>query len=68
MPIKNNCFTAKEDGTCHALNETDCTRCKFYKHRKDIKDNPFYKYSWKNEEKMKEIIKKNGIKEEQIME
>lgn len=68
MPIKSNCFAARQDNKCHALNELDCTGCRFYKHKKEIKDNPFYKFSWKNKEQMKKIIKKNYITENQIME
>lgn len=68
MTIKSNCFAARKDNKCHALTVLDCTRCRFYKHRKDIKDNPFYRYSWKNEEKVKKIIKMKVIKEEHIME
>lgn len=63
-----DCFAIRKDGTCHALTKKECKDCKFYTPRCKIKDNPFYKYSWVNREKMETLIKRNLIKKEYIME
>lgn len=68
MPIKENCFAYDNNRKrCHALKELDCTSCHFYKNKKEIVDNPFYKYSWKNEYKIQRIIKKYKIAKNKIL-
>lgn len=65
--MKEKCFADRKDGTCHALINKKCKGCKFYKPRDDIKDNPFYEYSYENIGKMKGIIKDKLIRKDQIM-
>lgn len=67
MTNNYDCFADCGDG-CHALNEKECKGCSFYTPRCQIKDNPFYKYSWIDKDKMKNLTKKLLIKREQIME
>lgn len=68
MTNNYDCFAAKNDGTCHALTKKECEGCRFFTPRCQVKDNPFYKYSWTDESKMKEICKKCLIKKDNIME
>lgn len=64
MSLQKYCFAYYEKDNkpkCNALNEIDCTNCKFFKKKAQIKDNPFYAYSFKTKEeyeKAKEWIRK----------
>ena len=68
--LTNNydCFADHGDGTCHALTTKECEGCRFYTPRCQVKDNPFYRYSWTNTEKMRMVVKKTLIQKNQIME
>lgn len=66
--IKDNCFAYNsKNRSCHALKEIDCRHCKFYKHRKEIKNNPFYGYSWKNKEEHARIMEEKQISKELVL-
>lgn len=57
--IRKNCFAyLRETNECNALTELDCTFCRFYKPRKEVKNNVFYKWSFKNEEEYQEAMQK----------
>ena len=68
MTNNYDCFADRKDGYCHTLKEKKCKDCRFYTPRCKVKDNPFYKYSWTDEAKMKEICRRRLIKKNQIME
>lgn len=58
------CFAAvnpldtTEKPYCRALSKLDCEGCRFYKHRDEIKDNVFYKFSFKTEEEYRRAVNK----------
>lgn len=64
---REDCFANRKDGKCHALIEKNCENCKFYTPRDKVKNNPFYKFSYENEIKMKFLIKRTRIKKEDIL-
>lgn len=66
---KLECFARIDKDNCNALIKKDCENCKFYKHRLRIKNNPFYAYSYEEENKERFIkdVKRRQIKPEQII-
>lgn len=70
MSLNKYCFAYHvKDGkpSCNALNEIDCTKCTFYKKRKEIKNNPFYAYSFKDKKELEILKNKLNIKDEDII-
>ena len=61
------CFAEVDSFTCHALTERHCIDCKFYKTKREIVDNPFYEFSYRNKDKIKNIKKRYYIREEQVL-
>lgn len=50
------CFAKKDDGTCNALTECCCGKCKFYKPKSEIKNNIFYPYSFTSKRLYQDVI------------
>ncbi len=46
--MKERCFADRKDGTCHALRYKKCEGCKFYTPRSKVKNNVFYRWSYKD--------------------
>lgn len=62
--FKSDCFAATVDNTkekpeifCRALKKLDCENCSFYKNKKEVVNNVFYKDSFNNPEEYKEAVK-----------
>lgn len=68
MTNNYDCFADRKDGKCHALTKKECEGCRFYTPRCQMQDNPFYRYSWTDKNKMEDIVKRYLIKKNQIME
>ena len=51
-----NCFAKNDDGTCNALTECFCGKCKFYKPKSEIKNNIFYPYSFTSKKLYQEMV------------
>lgn len=58
---KTNCFAYINNHRCHALDTKNCVNCKFYKDREEIKNNPFYPFSYKSLEEYKEARKNKKL-------
>lgn len=58
---KINCFAYVNEHRCNALTEKNCENCQFYKDRKEIKNNPFYPYSYNSLEEYEKDIKDKNI-------
>ena len=71
MLISNNdkttCFARINENECNALAKKECKKCRFYKHRDKIKNNPYYAYSFKDKDKHRRVVEKYGIKDSQII-
>lgn len=70
MSVKKDCFAyCKKKGkyVCNALEDLCCEDCRFYKKRSEIKENPYYAYSYKDSAKHKEDIKKKNINKEAVV-
>ncbi len=65
--IKNDCFARIGSTKCNALTEKNCENCSFYKKRCEIKDNPYYAYSYKNLKKHSEDVKKYKVNPDDIL-
>lgn len=62
-----SCFARIDRTHCNALNEKDCLNCPFYKKREEIKNNPFYGYSYKDPKKHAEDMCKYKINPEDVI-
>lgn len=67
MIDKKDCFCRINESKCNALNEKDCKNCSFYKKRCEIKNNPYYAYSYKNLKKHSEDVKKYKVNQDDII-
>lgn len=59
--IKRDCFAYKEvDGIpeCNCLTGLYCEDCPFYQHKKDVRDNIFYRMSFANETEFRKALDK----------
>lgn len=64
---KKSCFARGNEHKCNALNEKHCKGCSFYKHRNEIKNNPFYAYSYRSLKKHDEDMKKHRINPDDVI-
>lgn len=62
-----SCFARIDRTHCNALNEKDCLNCAFYKKREEIKNNPFYGYSYKKSEEHAKDMKRYRINPEDVI-
>ena len=65
MVIKSDCFAFKEFSRqpyCNCLTEVKCQNCPFYQHKKDIKNNIFYKLSFKSHRDYIKALEKYSLK------
>lgn len=68
--MKKDCFAfckKKGKNVCNVLEDLSCEDCRFYKNRNEIKNNPYYAFSYKDKLKHKEDVKKMNIKKEAIV-
>lgn len=65
--IKERCFAERRDGKCHALTTKRCEFCSFYTPRSEVKNNPFYRWSYKTYYKAELDRKERKIKTEDVM-
>lgn len=59
--VKKDCFAYKEfSGVpyCNALKDMNCKNCKFYKDKKEVKNNIFYKESFKSYDEYMKALEK----------
>ena len=64
---ESECFARIDRTHCNALNEKDCKGCPFFKLRKEIKNNPYYGYSYKTVEEHEEDMKKYKINPDDVI-
>lgn len=67
---RKDCFAyIEKDGnpSCNCLTKMQCKDCSFYKKSIEIKDNPFYAFSYKDKRKLAHDLKKYQINESQIV-
>jgi len=64
---KECCFARIDENTCNALVTKRCQHCRFYQHRADIKNNPFYAFSYKDIRQLKSDIKKRKIRIKEVI-
>lgn len=65
MKIKRSCFAHKERNgipECNCLKGLYCEDCPFYKNKKDVKNNIFYEYSFRNHGEFIEALNKHCSK------
>lgn len=65
--VKKDCFAYIKENKCNALIEMNCEKCPFYKKRNEIKNNPYYAYSYSDKKRHKKDMDKNHIKESQVI-
>ena len=64
---RKDCFCRINEKKCNALTEKKCENCSFYKKRCEIKNNPYYAYSYKNLKKHSEDVKKYKVNPDDII-
>lgn len=64
---KRGCFARIDNKHCNALKTKKCSHCKFYKDRKEIVNNPFYAWSYKNSRKHELDMKKYKIRKGDVI-
>lgn len=62
-----NCFARIDCTHCNALIKKECKDCPFFKYRSEIKNNPYYGYSYDNPEKHKADMKKYKIDPDDVI-
>ena len=63
--IRKDCFAYKIENNnqmCNCLNNLECKNCPFYKHKSEVKDNIFYKFSFKNYDSYVKAVEKYYLK------
>ncbi len=68
--IKEDCFAhfkKNNKSQCNVFKEMNCENCSFYKLRKEIKNNPYYAYSYEDKKQFKKDKEKNHVKDDQIV-
>ena len=64
---RKSCFARINRTRCNALNDKDCLDCPFYKKREEIKNNPFYGYSYKDYKKHAEDMKNYRVNPDDVI-
>lgn len=59
--VKTNCFAYMNKHRCNALDKINCENCKFFKERTEIRNNPFYPYSYDSYREFEKDLKSKRL-------
>lgn len=64
---ETECFARIGSNYCNVLNEKKCKGCKFFKPKSEIKNNPYYAYSYDTPEQHAKDVERYKINPEDIV-